>query len=164
MSAVVKTVTPFIDRECLLQALNKMGVKYTIKQNEIITERIDYQGNQKFMYQGGRYKFQYDSYQEIKKNYKQFQTVEKFLNVVEAEYNKFYSKKLAALERKYQQALEEAERKRLEEEARRLEEERKAFVEKQKQAIIEKAKAKGYSIKEKKVGKKVKLVLVRHTY
>lgn len=42
MSADVKTVTPFIDKECLLKALDKLDVKYTIKQNEIITERVDY--------------------------------------------------------------------------------------------------------------------------
>ena len=153
MSAIVKTITPFIDKECLLKALDKLGVEYTIKQNEIITERIDFQGNQKFIYIGGRYKFQYDSYQAIRKNYKEFSTVKKFLQAVEKEYNKFYENKLA-----------EIERKRLEEEAKRLEEERKAFIEKQKKAIIEKAKAKGYSVKEKKVENKIKLVLVRHIY
>ncbi len=164
MSAVVKTVTPFIDKECLLKALDKLNVEYSLKREEIVTERVDYQGNQKFIYQGGRYKFQYDSYQVIKQNYKQFQTVEKFLTAVEIEYNKLYQEKLAEIERKRQEAIAEAERKRLEEEVKRLEEERKAFVEKQKQAIIEKAKAKGYSVKEKKVGKKVKLILVRHMY
>jgi len=164
MSAVVKTVTPFIDKKCLLKALDKLGVEHTIKQNEIITERVDYQGNQKFIYIGGRYKFQYDSYQAIKKNYKEFSNVKEFLQAVETEYNKFYVEKLAEIERKRQQALAEAERKRLEAEAKRLEAERKAFVEKQKKAIIEKAKAKGYSIKEKKVENKIKLVLVRHTY
>ena len=153
MSAVVKTVTPFIDKKCLLKALDELGVEYTIEQNEIVTERIDYQGNQKFIYADGRYKFQYDSYQAIRKNYKEFSTVNKFLQAVEKEYNIFYEEKLAELERK-----------RLEEEAKRLEEKRKAFIEKQKKAIIAKAKAKGYSVKEKKVGNKIKLVLVRHTY
>lgn len=170
MSAVVKTVTPFIDRECLLKALDKLDVKYTIKGKEIITERVDYYNNQKFILQNGHYKFQHDSsanrqnYPWRNLNVKEWKTVSSFLQAVETEYNKFYAEKLAEIERKRQEALAKAERKRLEEEARRLEEERKAFVEKQKQAIIEKAKAKGYSIKEKKVGKKVKLVLVRHTY
>ncbi len=178
MSAVIKTVTPFIDRECLLKALDKLGVKYSLKKNEIVTERRDYYGLQKFIFQNGRYKFQHDSSAEVneykrrwgtypsgwKANWKQWNSVSEFLQAVEKEYNHFYQKKLAEIERKRQEALEEAERKRLEAEAKRLEEERKAFVEKQKQAIIEKAKAKGYSVKEKKVGKKIKLVLVRHTY
>ena len=164
MSAVVKTITPFIDKECLLKALDKLGVKYEIKGTEIITERIDYQGNQKFILTNGRFKFQYDSYQAIEKNYKQYRTVSEFLQAVEKEYNYFYQERLAEIEGKREEELAEAERKRLEEEAKRMEEERKAFIEKQKQTIIKKAKAKGYSVKEKKVGNKIKLVLVRHTY
>jgi len=170
MSAVVKTVTPFIDKECLLKALDKLEVKYTIKQNEIVTERVDYYNNQSFIFYNGRYQFQHDSsanrqnYPWRNLNVKEWKTVSDFLQAVETEYNKFYAEKLAEVERKYQQALEKAEKQRLEAEAKRLEAERKAFVEKQKKAIIEKAKAKGYSIKEKKVGNKIKLVLVRHTY
>jgi hypothetical protein len=178
MSAVVKTVTPFIDKECLLKALDKLNVKYTIRQNEIVTERKDYYGNQKFVFIGGKYKFQHDSSAEIEQykqrwgtypngwqaNWKEWKSVSEFLQAVEKKYNYFYKEKLAEIERKRQEALAEVERRRLEEEAKRLEEERKAYVEKQKQAIIEKAKAKGYAIKEKKVGNKIKLVLVRHTY
>ena len=170
MSAVVKTVTPFIDKECLLKALDNLGIKYTIKQNEIVTERVDYYGNQKFIYQDGRYKFQHDSsanrqnYRWRNLNFKKWKTVSSFLEAVEKEYNKFYAEKIAELERLKQEALAEQERIRLEQEQKRIEEERKAFVEKQKQAIIEKAKARGYTVKEKKVGNKIKLVLVRHTY
>ncbi len=170
MSAVVKKVTPFIDKECLLKALDKLDVKYTIKQNEIVTERVDYYSNQKFVYQNGYYKFQHDSsanrqnYPCRNLNVKEWKTVSGFLEVVEKEYNQFYAKKLAELERLRQEALAEKERIRLEKEIKRIEEERKAFVEKQKQAIIEKAKAKGYSVKVKKVKNKIKLILVRHTY
>ncbi len=170
MSAVVKTVTPFIDKECLLKALDKLDVKYTIKQNEIVTERVDYYSNQKFVYQNGHYKFQHDSsanrqnYPWRNLNVKEWKTVSGFLEVVEKEYNQVYAEKIAELERLRQEALAEQERIRLEKEIKRIEEERKAFVEKQKQAIIEKAKAKGYSVKEKKVNNKVKLILVRHTY
>ncbi len=178
MSAVVRTATPFIDKECLLKALDNLGVKHKVIGKEIITERRDYYGQQKFVFQGGRYKFQHDSSAEVeqykkrwgtypnawKANWKQWQSVSEFLKAVEKEYSKLYAEKLAEIEQKRQEALAETERKRLEEEAKRLEAERKAFVEKQKQTIIEKAKAKGYAVKEKKVGNKVKLVLVRHTY
>ena len=157
MSAVIETTTPFIDKECLLKALDKLEVKYTIKQDEIITDRVDfYYGNQKFKLQNNHYKFLFYNHSK--------HDVHDFLKKTEKEYSIFYEEKLAEIERKRQQALAEAERKRLEEEAKRLEEERKAFIEKQKKAIIEKAKAKGYSVKEKKVGNKIKLVLVRHTY
>ena len=57
MSAVIKTITPFIDRESLINALDKLDVKYTLNNNEIITERVDYQGNQKFIFIEGRFKF-----------------------------------------------------------------------------------------------------------
>ena len=54
---------------------------------------------------------------------------------------------------------------RLEQEAlEQKERERIAFVEKQKASIIQKAKAKGYTVKERKVKNKVKLVLVKRTY
>ena len=178
MSAIVKTVTPFIDKECLMKALDKLGVKYTVSQNEIITERKDFYGFQKFIFQKGRYKFQHDSSAELQKfikiwgkypsgwkaNWKGWKSVSEFLKDVEIKYNKYYTEKLAELERKRREALAESERKRLAEVARQLEEKRKAFVEKQKQIIIKKAKAKGYSVKEKKVGNKIKLVLVRHSY
>lgn len=158
MSAVVKTVTPFIDKECLLKALDKLEVKYTINGNQIKSQ------NQNFIYRNGRYTLDVYSHNYQSINWNNYKNKNTFLQAVEKEYNQFYAEKLAELERRRQEALAEAERKRLETEARRLEEERKAFVEKQKQTIIEKAKAKGYSVKEKKVGKKIKLVLVRHTY
>jgi len=158
MSAVVKTVTPFIDKECLLEALNKLGVKYTVNKNKIISQ------SQNFIYMNGHYTLNVYSHNYQAVSWNNFKNKNSFLQAVETEYIKYYAEKLTEIKRKYQQALEEAERKKLEAEVKRLEEERKVFVEKQKQAIIEKAKAKGYAVKEKMVGKKVKLVLVRHTY
>ena len=158
MSAVVKTVTPFIDKECLLKALEKLGVKYSITGNQIISE------NQKFIYRNGHYSLDVYSHNYQSVNWNEYKNKNSFLATVEKEYNKVYEETLAELERLRQEALAEQERIRLEKERQRLEAERKAFVEKQKQAIIEKAKAKGYSVKEKKVKNKVKLILVRHTY
>jgi FKBP-type peptidyl-prolyl cis-trans isomerase len=158
MSAVVKTITPFIDKECLLKALDKLQIRYSINGNQIVSQ------NQNFIYRNGHYTLDVYSHNYQPVNWNDYKNNNKFLETIETEYNKFYAEKLAEIERKRQQALAEAERKRLEEEAKRIEAERKAFVEKQKKTIIEKAKAKGYSVKEKKVGNKIKLVLVRHTY
>ena len=158
MSAVIKTVTPFIDKECLLKALDKLDVKYTINGNQIVSQ------NQKFIYRNGHYTLDMYSHNYQSVNWNDYKNKNSFLEVVEKEYNQFYAKKLAELERLRQEALAEKERIRLEKEIKRIEEERKAFVEKQKQAIIEKAKAKGYSVKVKKVKNKIKLILVRHTY
>ncbi|GHT59407.1 hypothetical protein AGMMS50239_05980 [Bacteroidia bacterium] len=155
MSCVVKTITPFLNKELLLQALDKVGCKYTLQGNEILTERIDYFGNQKFVFINGRYAFQHDKDQYGLRNFgsQESKDISRFLESIEKEYNTLYQKKL-----------EELEILRLEQEKIRLEQERQAFVEKQKLSIITKAKEMGYSIKEEKVKEKIKLVLVRNTY
>lgn len=167
MSAVIKTTTPFINKELLLQALKNIGCNFTLQGNEILTDRKDYYGLQKFSLNNGRYVFLHNSsaesgsqYMNVTKDYpwgniknQEYKSVSEFLKSVEKDYNSLYQKKL-----------EELERLRLEEEKIRLEQERLAFVEKQKATIIERAKEQGYSIKEENVKGKIKLVLVRNTY
>ncbi|MEZ4776106.1 MAG: hypothetical protein R3D00_23235 [Bacteroidia bacterium] len=159
MSAVVKTVTPFLNLELLLQSLDAIGCKYKInlQRNEIVTERKDYQGNQKFLFINNRFIYQHDSDANRMNwnnlNNKESKTVSSFLEAVETKYQFFYNKKM-----------EELEKQRQEEERIRLEKERQAFVESQRENIIAKAKEKGYSIQEEKVKGKIKLVLVRNTY
>ena len=48
MSAVVKTATPFINKELLLQALKNIGCNFTLQGNDILTDRKDYYGFQSF--------------------------------------------------------------------------------------------------------------------
>jgi len=159
MSAIIKTITPFINQELLLKALDSIHCKYTLEGMNIITERVDYYGNQKFVYLNGRYIFQHDSsanqqvYPWRNLNVKDYKTVSSFLEAVEIGYSYAYNAKM-----------EELERLRQEEERIRLEKERQEFVEKQRENIIAKAKEKGYSIQEEKVKGKIKLVLVRNTY
>lgn len=158
MSAVVKTVTPFIDKECLLKSLDKLQIKYSVSGDKIVTQ------NQVLIFRNGCYTLDVYShnYQSVK--WIDFKNKNSFLNAVEKEYNQLYLEKLIELERLRQEVLVEQERIEIEKELIRLEEERKAFIEKQKQAIIEKAEAKGYSVKEKIVKNKIKLILVRHTH
>lgn len=152
MSAIVKSITPFLNKEILLEALDAINCKYTLQHDNILTERIDYYNNQQFIYVNGRYLFQHDS-SAVSENYSwrnlnvgNYKTVNSFLKAVEEKYNEIYNHKV------------EQER------IAKLEEERKAFLEQQKQNIIAKAKKKGYAVEEKKVGNKVKLVLVKMTY
>lgn len=167
MSAVIKTTTPFINKEMLLEALENIGCKYTLQDNEILTDRKDYYGLQKFSLNNGRYVFLHDSSAEVGaalmtrpdgypwgniKN-QEYKSVSEFLQSLEKQYNAIYQRKL-----------EELERLRQEEERKRLEEERLAFIEKQRQTVIERAKAQGYSIKEEKIKGKVKVILTRNTY
>lgn len=157
MSSIVKTTTPFINRELLCEALKAIGCKYDIHGNTILTDRQDYFGRQKFELINGRFAFLHDSdagrYLWGNINGQQYKTVSDFLKQVENAYNESYRKRL-----------EELEHLRLEAERKRLEQERLEFVEKQKQTIIAKAKAQGYSIREERVKDKTKLVLVRNTY
>jgi len=167
MSAVVKTTTPFINKELLIQTLENIGCNYTLEGNEILTDRKDYYGLQKFSLNNGRYVFFHDSSAEEGARYmtqiggypwgniknQEYKSVSEFLKSVEKEYQSLYQKKL-----------EELELHRLEEEKIRLEQERLAFIDKQKTTIIERAKEQGYSIREENIKGKIKLVFVRNTY
>ncbi len=159
MSAVIKTITPFLNQAILCEALSALGVKYSLQNEAIITERVDYYGQQKFIFINGRYQFQHDSsaerenYAWRKLNFKEWKTVSQFLQAVENEYNTCFERKMAELETE-----------RLIAEKEQLEAERQAFVAQQKAAIIAKAKAQGYSVKEENMKGKVKLVLVKNTY
>jgi hypothetical protein len=174
MSSVVKTITPFLNKDLLLQALDAVGCKYTIRGDEILTDRVDYYGKQKFVLRNGRFVFLHDSSAENMRfgphypwgniDLKEYKTVSGFLASLEQAYNTIYQKKLEELERLRQEALAAAECRRLEEERLRLEKERQEYVEKQRSTIIARAKENGYSVREEKVKDKIKLVLVRNTY
>lgn len=147
MSAVIKTVTPFIDLECLCEALTAVDCGFRVQENKVITNRQDVRlGFQEFQKDNyGRYAL--FAYSHTDKNQIDF------IRIIEKKYNVIYQNKL-----------EEAERLRLEEKKKRLELERLAFIEKQKTVIKERAKEQGFSIKEEYIKGKIKLVLVRNTY
>lgn len=176
MSAVIKTITPFIDKSILVNALRNLGFSfctdtenfginpntipskgfgvYSIPKDEIVMMVGSFY--QRFTLMNGRYTLLTDSHDPIqwgRLNAQQFKTVNGLLEKIEREYVNLYNMKMEELKKQLQ-----------EEERIKLENERKAFVEKQKESIIAKAKEKGYSIKEENVKGKIKLVLVRNTY
>ena len=159
MSAIVKSRTPFLEKSLLLEALQQLQVECWEKANEIITHRKDFYGNQKFRLEKGKYVFLHDSsanrgtYGYRKENWGKWNTASSFLDDLEKKYAFLFGERERELIRLQK-----------EEELRRIEEERIKYVESQKQAIMQKAIAKGYQVQEKKVGKKIKLVLVKHTY
>lgn len=158
MSSVVKTITPFIDKDILCAALEECGCKCTIQGDRIVTDIRDWMLGFQTFERDRSGKYMLLAYSHTDRNQAAF------VSKIETHYNALYQKRLEEIELARQQAIAEAERKRLEEEKIRLENERKAFVEKQKNAIIEKAKSKGYYVKEEKVKNKIKLVLVKRTY
>lgn len=158
MSCVVKTATPFIDKEILCLALKQIGCKITVQGDRIITDIPDRVIGHQTFERDANGKYYLSAYSYTDRNRADF------VSEIGKHYEVLYQKKLEEIEKARQEAIAEAERQRLELERIRMEEERKAFVEKQKNSIIEKAKAKGYSVKETMTNNKIKLVLVRHTY
>ena len=61
MSSRVTTHTMFIDKECLLKALDDIGCKYKVQGETIVTERKDYYGDEIFMLRNGKFVFMHDS-------------------------------------------------------------------------------------------------------
>lgn len=132
MSCRVKTATPFINKEILLEALEECGYEYKIKGENIDIPALHKYRNTYFELKNGKYVLIHEDFNDISS----------FLQKVEKSYNNVYERKLK-------------------EEAERLERERIAYIESQKKAIMEKAKAKGYRVMEVKKDKKIQLTLVR---
>ena len=154
MSAVIKTTTMFVDQECLLESLDRLGVNYKISEGSIVTDLIDHYGAQKFSLQNDRYVFLHDSTANTMGNrypwgniaLKEWKTATKFLEAVDKEY-------ISSVQRKMER-LAEIERKKEEERLRQL-------VDGRRDNIITKAKELGYHIKEKREDNKIRLVLTR---
>ncbi|MBN2693334.1 hypothetical protein JXR93_01605 [bacterium] len=173
MSAIVKTNTPFIDKNFLKTALSKLNVNYSETGNDIITERKDYYGFQSFIFQQNRFQFKHDSSAENyaigtypkswQSNWKDWNNVSEFLNAVEKKYKEaefeFNERIRKAEEEKYLQELE-----RLKKEKEEIERRKKEVIEQNKNKIKENAKKHGYSVQEKVENNEIKLVLIRRTY
>jgi len=174
MSCRLTTLTPFINREFLLKALDACQYKYRIKSNQIILEQnlsiayYDLVFEQDHL---GKFVLHHDSHTNI----------HSLLTKLEEQYRRIEQEYIAELERQRiaaekaqiqaeQQRVEAArkrailEQQRIEAEQKRLAEEKRIFVEKQKQAIQEKARSMGYVVKEVSQGQNVQLVLIRRTY
>jgi DNA gyrase/topoisomerase IV subunit A len=188
MSSVVKTRTPFINKQLLLQALEAIGCVYSIEGDTVITDRVDYRGKQKFVFKNGKYLFVHESGDFGLRQYgdERHKPAHIFLGEVEKAYNAIYKKQIENLERRRLAAIAEAERLRKEQSAEqerlhllvkaeeerkqaeaeklKFEQERKEYVAKQRTAIIERAKEQGYDIQETVAGNKIKLILVQTTY
>ncbi|MDX9804940.1 MAG: hypothetical protein RBT87_03815 [bacterium] len=142
MSAVVQTLTPFIEKSCLLKALQYMEIRFSEQRDKILIQgETDTYFDREL---SGKFKLTCYFYTS---------SVVTMLPQIEQKYIQFYK-----------EHMKELEEKRLEAERARIENERRAYVEKQRQEIIKKAEAKGYKIKEKRNGNEIQLVLVKHTY
>jgi len=143
MSAVVKMHTLFIDRECLLDALGALDVKYAIE-----GKNVKITNNEMFVWGDERFIFVHDSGAEmgIKEWMSVNTSISSFLKSVDAEYKKAYDAKMERL---------------AEEERKAAEERKRQMIEAKRNEIILKAKEKGYYIKETREGGQIQLVLTR---
>ena len=156
MSSVVKTVTAFTDYECLMKALECVGTK--VKRGphgEIITDRVDYLGPEKFILENGRYVLVHDSYADNMGGYingsnlKKWTTIAEWLTQVGKEYRRLRKEKMDCL---------------TEEERIRAEERMRQLVEQRCDEIKKKALEEGYDVKVTVVDGKKRLILTRITY
>ena len=154
----MKTNTLFVDYECLLEAVKATGVGVTsCSECQIVTDRVDYYGAEKFVFEGGRYVFMHDSTADKMGNrypwnlnrLRDWKDVSVWLSDVNGFYMGLYEQKLA----------------RIAEEERQKELERlRKLVESRRDEIKAKAKEEGYYIKETEEDGKIRLVLTRTTY
>ena len=166
MSAVIKTNTPFVIEEVLMEALQAVGAepqkvtsnraglvqRNRLQVGDILTNRIDYNGRQLFRIERDRWVMMHDSDEYASR------TVDRFSEKGYTKVSRFLSDVSGAYESAYVKHLEKlAEQERI-----RLEEERKARVKATRQQAIAKAKSQGYSVKEATNSKgQIQLVLTR---
>lgn len=175
MSCVIKTITPFLNEELLLQALQECKCQFQKQGEHILVHPTQFS----FGYLRGAC-FYKDSMGKFVLEHDSHMDVQSFLRPIEQSYQKAYQRKVEELERQRAEAekskleleqkkmLEERRKlelaqKKAEEEQQRLEAERQQYVEKQKQSILQKAKELGYDVQETKKANKIQLVLVRRT-
>jgi hypothetical protein len=152
MSAIVQSLTPFTDKEVLLQALTSIAVAHKEINGEILTERGDYFGNQRFVHRNNQYYFQYDAEEQAvmyQQNFKEWKNTDSFLKALEEKYIQLYQAKLEKMG---------------ETEKQKTEAKKKEYILEQEKKIQEKAKALGYKV-EKRVEKDntVQFVLVKRS-
>jgi len=180
MSHITKTKTPFIDKKLLIKALDKLNINYSLEGENIITDRKDFYGYQKFILINGKYLFQHDSSatnssygwsgyygSNWQKQFGDWKSVSEFIKAVTIEYSNQYKilqERIKELERLAEEKKIKEELERLRKEQEEIERKRLELIDNNKKLIKEKAKKMGYKVKETVKNGKVKMVLVRRTY
>lgn len=184
MSARITTITPFLDQSLLEEALKESNIPFSRSNNKIVLNlhQAHFERNIHGAFSIVSNMNHPPVLLQIEKAYlfadKRRQEEIKRLQEEIARIKEEERKRQIELQRqteirqiKEEQEQSERERKKLEEELlqkqreeQKLKEAKQALVEEQKKKIYEQAKAMGYSVKEKKKGNAVQLVLVRSIY
>lgn len=172
MSAVVKTKTPFLNREILIQSLEELSIGFNMDNNKIVIPHLHkYRPTFFKENKDGAFTLIKDSHTNTKA----------FLKKVEKKYNELLAehlKRLAELKREAdilkkkkeqqqlileeQEALETKilEEQELEKRLRKIETEKKEYVAKKEKEILEKAEKLGYDVEIIRKQKKTQYILV----
>ncbi len=161
MSVVVKSLTPFLDLNTLLEAVKQCGYDLVPIEEGVRYEIPQLRFHHKACFvkdELGRFQFHYDT--EVKAK------ARTFLKYLEEAYNGIVDRKLAAAEEDEgggeptdpeEIKIKEATMR----EAIRLQTQRQAYLKKQQEAIEERARAMGYKIQRKTKNGRTQLVLVK---
>jgi hypothetical protein len=164
MSAYLTLLTPMLDQECLLAALVDLGFDQTkVEVHAMPVPLVGYAGDRRA--QTANIVIRREHVGSASNDVGFLATSTGYLAFVSGyDHPQFGPGWIAQLSERYK-VHESAKQERLAaEERRRLEEEREKLVEAQRQAVHERAKKMGYSVKEKREGDKLRLVLVKRTY
>jgi hypothetical protein len=146
MSAVVRGRFPFLNKELLIEAINRTGLyksrenTYYDRGNAIDVMYTATQVAGYFFVLNGAYSF------------------------VSAVDERTYRTITDQINEKYLEIIAEIEQKKEEARLKEIEKQRKIYVDNKKKEIEQKAKSMGYQVKEERIGKTIKLVLVKREY
>lgn len=153
MSAVVRGRFPFLNRTLLVEAINRCKKFKILENNQFKKEDVSLYSKRTdeslgfFLFENGAYTY----YSALNEN----QSYEIFKEI-----NHHYLQIIREIEQK-----KEDERKREEQiKLQEIERQKRLYIEQKKEEITVKAKAMGYQVKEEKIGKVIKLILVKREY
>ncbi len=179
MSAYIETHTPMIEKDLLIEALCKTGFqRQQIELHETAKNLIGYEGYGRTQsaeiiirrqHVGTAsndigFKMTPTGYKMIISDYDQGRYSRNWQNQLFGHYETLLKQREEAEERKRKEAELEAKKLAEEEARRKAEEARKKLTQTQKQMIIQRAEKMNYIVKERQVGEKIQLMLIRRIY
>jgi hypothetical protein len=139
----VESTVPFLDEECVVDAIEALGVTWSRQGSRITFSQPAWLAEAELQSRHGAWILR---------------------RLAEPEQRAWESQLVAAYENARETKLTRLEDARRREEEARVRQEQAALVERRRKAIVEKARKKGYSVKERREGNEIRLVLVRRTY
>jgi len=163
MSAYIRTMLPFMDQECLIEALVMVGfVRSVIEVHEEPVNLVGYNGVTRS--ERANIVVRRVHLGRVSNDLGFLSTPTGYLAISDYDTGGLGSDWLGRLAGFYAQSLQAKQTRLAEEQRKQLEEQQRKLVEAQKDAVYQRAKKMGYNVQESKVGDKVRLVLVKRVF